>query len=133
MVCRATTNGSSSGISVALARDASRVGSSVGLGDGEKCFTGGREFGVEAPLVLSAQNPRQQRAILESGDQTCRRAAGQRGGTCELLHTHVPTVLASSAHPARCTPRRKVGVRAGGPARVGFDLAVERGKGAPAA
>ncbi len=51
------------------------------------------EFGVDAPTVVIAEDPRQQSTVLQTGDETRRSTARQCCRTSQLPHAHVPAVL----------------------------------------
>ena len=78
-----------------------RLGERVGRAPGrgwaglrEQLAAGRGQLGVDAAPVVGAEDPGEQPALLEPGDQPGGRAAGERGGAGELLHPHVPAVLA---------------------------------------
>jgi hypothetical protein len=99
---------------------------------GEQPLPGGRELGVDAAAVVGAEDAREEPAVLEAGDEACGRGGTEGGGARELLHPHVPAVLAGE-----CVEHRVLddGQAVRGLERafeLCLDQPVQRGEGAPA-
>jgi hypothetical protein len=90
------------------------------------------ELRVDAAPVVAAEDALQQPAILEAVDQPRGRAARQRGRAGQLLHPHMPAVLARERVQHRVLDDGEVMLGLEGALERRLDHRVQTGQRAPA-